>query len=80
MKQYDVIVEFNSSYPQFYSPKHEIFFKKLKEYDIRVSIGCDSHHISSLRDIESAYRMIEFYNLEENLNNLVDSLDKKSPV
>ncbi|NHJ20850.1 MAG: PHP domain-containing protein [Candidatus Lokiarchaeota archaeon] len=80
LKQYDVIIEFNSSYPQFYSPKQEIFFKKLKEYNIKVSIGCDSHHISSLRDIESAYRMIEFYNLEENLNNLVDSLDKKSPA
>ncbi|MFX0048322.1 MAG: PHP domain-containing protein [Candidatus Hermodarchaeota archaeon] len=80
LKQYDIIVEFNSSYPQFYSPKYEIFFKKIKEYGIKVSIGCDSHHISSLTDIESTYKMIEFYNLKENLKNLLDSLNLKGAV
>jgi DNA polymerase (family 10) len=75
LTQNDIIVEFNSSYSQFYSPKYEIFFKKLKEHGIKVSIGCDSHHISSLRDIESAYKMIEFYNLEGNLKSLLDSLE-----
>lgn len=77
LNQYDVIIEFNSSYPQFYSPKYEIFFKKIKENGIKVSIGCDSHHISSLKDFESAYNMIEFYNLEENLKHLIRSLDLK---
>ena len=77
LKQYDIIVEFNSSYPQFYSRKHEIFYNKLKDSGIKVSIGCDSHHISSLRDIESPYKMIEFYNLEENLKDLIDSLEFK---
>ncbi len=80
LKQYDVIIEFNSSYPQFYSPKYEIFFNKLKESGIKVSIGCDSHHISNLNDIESAYKMIDFYHLEENFKNLIDSLDLKSFV
>ena len=77
LKQYDIIVEFNSSYPQFYSRKHEIFYNKLKDSGIKVSIGCDSHHISSLKDIESPYKMIEFYNLEENLKDLIDSLEFK---
>lgn len=77
LKQYDIIVEFNSSYPQFYSQKHEIFYNKLKDSGIKVSIGSDSHHISSLKDIESPYKMIEFYNLEENLKDLIDSLEFK---
>ena len=77
LKQYDVVVEFNSSYPQFYSPKYEIFFNKLKESGIKVSIGCDSHHLSTLKDIESPYKMIEFYNLEDNLRDLITSLELK---
>ncbi|MFX0075972.1 MAG: hypothetical protein ACFE96_11050, partial [Candidatus Hermodarchaeota archaeon] len=77
LKKYDIIVEFNTSYPQLYSPKYEVFFKKLKDYRIKVSIGCDSHHISSLENTESAYQMIEFYNLEDNLKSLLDSLDVK---
>jgi len=77
LKQYDIIVEFNSSYPQLYSRKHEIFYNKLKDSGIKVSIGCDSHHISSLKDIENPYKMIEFYNLEENLKDLIDSLEFK---
>ena len=77
LKQYDIIVEFNSSYPQFYSRKHEIFYNKLKDSGIKVSIGCDSHHISNLNDIESPYKMIEFYNLEDNLKDLIDSLEFK---
>jgi DNA polymerase (family 10) len=75
LKQYDIVIEFNSSYPQFYSPKYEFFFKKIKENGIKVSIGCDTHHISNLNDIESAYKMIELYNLEENLKSLINSLD-----
>jgi DNA polymerase (family 10) len=77
LKQHDVIIEFNSSYPQFYSPIYDIFFNKLKEKGIKVSIGCDSHHISSLRDIESPYKMIEFYNLEKNLKALIEFLEIK---
>jgi DNA polymerase (family 10) len=80
LTQYDFIVEFNSSYSQFYSTRYEVFYKKLKEHSIKVSIGCDSHHISSLRDIESAYKMIEFYNLEDNLKSLLDSLEFRKRV
>ncbi|NVM17498.1 MAG: PHP domain-containing protein [Candidatus Lokiarchaeota archaeon] len=74
LKQYDLIIEFNSSYPQFYSSKYEVFFRKLKESSIKVSIGCDSHHLSTLKDIEGPYAMIEFYNLEENFKSLIESL------
>jgi DNA polymerase (family 10) len=75
LKQYDIIIEFNSSYPEFYSRKHEIFYNKLKDSGIKVSIGCDSHDISSLKDIENPYNMIEYYNLEENLKDLIYSLE-----
>ena len=77
LKQYDMIIEFNSSYPQFYSPKYDIFFNKLRDRGIKVSIGCDSHHISTLNDIEEPYEMIEFYKLEENLKTLIESLELK---
>ena len=77
LKHDDVIIEFNSSYPQFYSRKQEIFYNKLKDSGTKVSIGCDSHQISSLKDIESPYDMIEYYNLEENLKDLINSLELK---
>ena len=77
LKQYDLIIEFNSSYPQFYSQKYEVFFTKLKVRRIKVSVGCDSHHLSMLKDIEGPYEMIEYYNLMENLKSLIDSLEIK---
>ena len=75
--QYNIIIEFNSSYPLFYSRKYEIFFNKLKKNDIMVSIGCDSHHLSNLKDVEGALEMIKYYNLEDNLKNLINSLEMR---
>ncbi|MBY8980046.1 MAG: PHP domain-containing protein [Candidatus Lokiarchaeota archaeon] len=72
-----IFFEFNSSYPQFYSQKYRSFFDQLKERNILVSIGCDSHHISTLKDIEEVYDRIKFYELESNLLNLIQILDKK---
>ena len=72
-----IFFEFNTSYPQFYSQKYCSFFDKLKERNVLVSIGCDSHHISTLKDIEEAYDRIKFYELESNLIDLVKILDKK---
>jgi hypothetical protein len=40
-----------------------------------VSIGCDSHHLSNLKDVEGAYEAIKYYNLEDNLKNLINSLE-----
>ena len=77
LTQSRIFFEFNSSYPQFYSQKYRSFFDQLKEKDILVSIGCDSHHISTLKDIEEPYDRIKLYNLEDNLINLIQILDKK---
>lgn len=77
LTQSQIFFEFNSSYPQFYSQKNSSFFDQLKENNILVSIGCDSHHISTLKDIEEAYDRIKFYKLESNLIDLIQILDKK---
>ncbi len=77
LTEYKIFFEFNSSYPQFYSQKYRSFFDQLKERNVLVSIGCDSHHISTLKDIEEAYDRIKFYELESNLIDLVQILDKK---
>jgi len=77
LTQNRIFFEFNSSYPQFYSRKYSAFFDLLKERNILVSIGCDSHHISALKDIEEAYDRVKFYELENNLLNLIQILDKK---
>ncbi|GAH22445.1 unnamed protein product, partial [marine sediment metagenome] len=66
LKEYNIYFEFNSNYPSFYSRKYELFFGKLKEYQIPVAIGCDSHRISNLIDIEEPFEMIKYYNLEKN--------------
>jgi len=77
LTQNQIFFEFNTSYPQFYSQKYRSFFDQLKERNVLVSIGCDSHHISTLKDIEEAYDRIKFYELESNLIDLVKILDKK---
>jgi len=77
LTQNQIFFEFNSSYPQFYSQKYHSFFDQLKKRNVLVSIGCDSHHISRLKDIEEVYDRIKFYELESNLIDLVQILDKK---
>jgi DNA polymerase (family 10) len=75
--KYDIVIEFNSSYPQYYSRKYEIFYERIREYGIKVSIGSDAHHISTLEDVEEPYNMIKLYNLDANLKALIASLNKK---
>ena len=77
LAQNRIFFEFNSSYSHFYSQKYLSFFKQLKERNILVSIGSDSHHISTLKDLEEAYDRVKFYELENNLLNLIQILDKK---
>ncbi|MFX1304196.1 MAG: PHP domain-containing protein [Promethearchaeota archaeon] len=74
LKKNNIYFEFNSSYPQFYSRKNEFFFEKLKEYQIPVAIGCDSHRLSNLNDIEEPIEMIKYYNLEKNFEILLKTL------
>jgi len=77
LKDYSIYFEFNPSYSAYYSRQNEIFFAKLRENDIPVGIGCDSHSISSLNDIEEPLEMIKYYNLESNLRILINSLENK---
>ncbi|MFX0105059.1 MAG: PHP domain-containing protein [Candidatus Hodarchaeota archaeon] len=74
LKKNNIYFEFNSSYPLFYSRKNEFFFEKLKEYKIPVAIGCDSHNLSNLNDIEEPIEMIKYYNLETNFEILLKAL------
>jgi len=77
LTEYQIFFEFNSSYPQFYSQKYRSFFDQLKQRNVLVSIGCDSHHISTLKDMEEAYDRVKFYELKSNLIDLIQILDKK---
>jgi len=77
LKDYRVFFEFNSNYPQFYSQKYRYFFNKLKENNILVSSACDSHNITTLKDLEEVYDRIKFYELENNFLDLIRILDKK---
>jgi histidinol phosphatase-like PHP family hydrolase len=77
LKDYSIYFEFNPSYPSYYSPQNEIFFTKLRDNNIPVAIGCDSHSISSLNNIEEPLEMIKYYNLESNLRVLIHILENK---
>ncbi len=78
LKNYNIYFEFNSSYPQCYSPRNALFFEKLKEYQIPVAIGCDSHNLANLNDIEEPIEMIKYYNLERNYEIFIDKLSFKN--
>ena len=78
LQKYDIYFEFNSSYASFYSPRYERFFEKLREYKIPVAIGCDSHNLQTLYNIEEPFEMIQYYNLEVNLEILINKLDSKN--
>ena len=74
LKDYDICFEFNSSYSSFYSPRYERFFEKLREYEIPVAIGCDSHNLLTLNNIEEPLSMISYYKLENNFKILISKL------
>jgi histidinol phosphatase-like PHP family hydrolase len=77
LKNYSIYFEFNPNYPFYYSRQNEIFFAKLRDNNIPVAIGCDSHSISSLNNIEEPLEMIKYYNLEKNLQILIKTLENK---
>ncbi len=77
LKKYNIYFEFNSSYPSFYSPRYERFFEKIKDYQIPVAIGSDSHNQQTLDDYEEPLDMIQYYNLEKNLELLIDDIDQR---
>jgi len=77
LKNYSIYFEFNPSYPTYYSRQNEIFFDKLREKNIPVAIGCDSHSNSSLKNIGEPLEMIKYYNLERNFQVLLNLLENK---
>ncbi len=78
LKRYNLYFEFNSSYPQCYSSRNTQFFEKLREHQIPVAIGCDSHNLANLNDIEEPIEMIKYYNLKRNYKILIDKLGFKN--
>ena len=78
LKKYNIYFEFNSSYPSFYSIRYKRFFEKLKEYNIPVGIGGDTHRLSNLNDIAEPIEMIEYYNLEANFEILLKTLTQRT--
>ncbi|KKN09654.1 hypothetical protein LCGC14_1044400 [marine sediment metagenome] len=80
LKEYNIYFEFNPTYATFYSRQNELFFEKLRENLIPVAIGCDSHRLSTLDNIEEPIEMIEYYNLGKNFQNLIETLRNKNLV
>ncbi len=77
LKNYTIYFEFNPSYPSYYSRQNEIFFDKLRDNNIPVAIGCDSHSISSIKNIGEPLEMIKYYSLEKNFRILIKILENK---
>lgn len=77
LSKFNIFFEFNSSYSYFYSTKNALFFEKIKERDILVSIGCDSHSMLNIGDIEDPFIAIENYGLKKNYFEFITELDKR---
>ena len=67
----EIFIELNSSYSQYYSRKYSLFYDKIKEVGIKVSIGCDSHDTNHLADINGPWEAIKDYLLQNNLFQLI---------
>ena len=77
LEHYSIYFEFNPNYSTYYSRQNEIFFAKLREKNIPIAIGCDSHSINSLTNTKEPLEMIKYYNLESNLEFLIKILENK---
>lgn len=77
LKKYKIYFEFNSNYSHYYSPKYKkLFFDKLRNYNIPVATSSDSHHINELNNVQEPLSMIEYYDLNKNFEDLINSLGK----
>lgn len=74
LDKYNIYVEFNSRYSEYYSRKNLLFFEKLKEQNIPVAIGSDAHNLKGLSDINDQLESIREYGLENNLDRLLENL------
>jgi len=77
LKENKLYFEFNPRYPEYYGRKNQLFFEELRKAKIPVAIGCDSHSIKSLNNIEEPVEMIHYYNLEVNFQSIINLLNKK---
>lgn len=77
LKEYNIYFEFNSSYSQYSARKYQGFFLKLKESNILVAIGSDSHNLLDLKNIEDPFNKIRDYKLEDNLDILINLLKSR---
>ena len=75
LKKFKIYFEFNPRYPRFYSRQYELFFEKIKDNNIPVAIGSDSHSVASIDNLEEPLEMIKYYNLEKNFFLIIDSLE-----
>ncbi|MHA1147828.1 MAG: PHP domain-containing protein [Promethearchaeota archaeon] len=75
LKDYSIFFEFNSAYSEVYSRKNELFFKKIKEHNIPVSVGSDCHYLKSLGQINEPLEMISFYDLDNNYRRLIERIN-----
>jgi HisJ family histidinol phosphate phosphatase len=80
LKKYNIYFEFNSSYPDFYSQRYKYFFKELKVNDILVSIGCDSHDLSTLANFDEPLQRIQSYDLELNFTRFIKILETRHSI
>ena len=76
LKEYSIYFEFNSRYPEFMSQKNVTFFEKLKENNIQVAIGSDSHNLRRLDDFDNIFEILKYFNLENKLHYLVEAISK----
>ena len=77
LRKYNIYIEFNSNYPQYYSTKYrEIFYDKLIPFRIPVATSSDSHYLSQLDGIDGPLSIIEYYELNNNYKLLLDKLEK----
>ncbi len=75
LKTHSIYFEFNSRYPEFYSYKNKEFFLKLKQEQIPVTVGCDSHDLKRLNDYQEPMNMIQYYSLENNFRSFLEKLN-----
>ncbi len=80
LKENNIFFEFNSSYSQYFSRRNETFFSYLKNSEIMVSIGCDSHNLSNLNDFDGSLQMISYYELDPNFLSFINALKTRKEV
>ncbi|MGV9198741.1 MAG: PHP domain-containing protein [Promethearchaeia archaeon] len=75
LQKHNLIFELNSRYQRYFSLKYSDFYKLLKEREIPVSIGTDSHSLARINDFDIIYQRIENLELQKNVSLLLEMLE-----